>query len=166
MRLPGLPGVLLTVSGCGAGPAFIPGSATLPACSDEPVTSLDGTKWFDQGTVTILTEGCSDATVGEMFSSCALDWVFSQSGSKVDIVVDDEYRIDGRMCGDQLHLRGGWWLPVEDAGSCTYDDDSADEVGIQARASTLTVTADQITGTLALKGSCEADYDVVFVRVP
>ena len=40
--------------------------------------------------------------------------VQDQDGNDVTILVDEEYRIEGRLCGNQLYLRGGWWLPVED----------------------------------------------------
>jgi hypothetical protein len=147
-------------------PLFIPGSATLPDCSAPPAVNLDGTEWFDQGTVTVTSAGCQDASAGDPFAVCALNWDFTQRGDEVSIVVDDEYRLQGRLCGDQLHLRGGWWLPVEDAGQCTYDDDSAMEVGLQAAGNVLTVTAEQLTGTLALRAACDATYEVVFARVP
>lgn len=161
-----LPLVLL-LQACSSGdPAFIKGTATLPQCNEAPVTSLDGTHWYDNGTVTILDAGCAGTSVGEKLTACALDWVFSQSGNEVEIVVDGEYRIKGRLCGDQLHLQGGWWLPVmdTDSGGCTYDEDSAEEVGILAGGNTLTVTAQQLSGTLTVQGSCRASYAVTFSR--
>ena len=54
---------------------------------------------------------------------------------------------------------------------CTYEDDSADEVGIQAEGNVLTYAAAtgdapaQMTGTLVVQGSCRAEYQVTFGRV-
>ncbi len=151
-------------------PYFVPGTGTLPECDDTPITDLNDTFWFDQGTVTIRTAGCQNAMPDDMFPACALNWAFTQDGNDVTIIVDEEYRIEGRLCGNQLYLRGGWWLPVEDedVGFCTYEDDSADEVGIMAEGNVLTVTPAgsntdaQMTGTLAVQGSCSADYEVAF----
>ena len=71
------------------------------------------------------------ANVGEIFTTCPLAWSFSQTGSEVEILVDNEYAILGRLCGDSLFLEGGFWLPVEDPEEgCTYDEDSAAEVVI------------------------------------
>ncbi len=162
--------MLIALGGCKMeGVYFIPGSGTLPDCNETPVTDLDGTCWFDNGTVTIQTAGCEEAMPSDMFTVCGLDWSFTQIGNDVTIIVDREYRIDGRLCGNQLHLRGGWWLLVQDAGRCDYqDEESADEVSIQAEdnegnvGNVLTVAENQMTGTLAVKGSCSADYDVVF----
>jgi hypothetical protein len=74
--------------------------------------------------------------------------VFTQDGNGVTIVVDTEYRIEGRLCADQLYLRGGWWLPVvdESLGYCTYEDDSADEVGIESEGNVLTVAENAMIG--------------------
>ena len=157
---------LLALSGCKEELYFIPGTGTLPDCDDTPVTNLDG-MWFDQGTVTIRTEGCPGAAPDDEFQSCALNWAFSQSGNDVDIVVDEEYRLEGRICGEELHLRGGWWLPVMDEEGFCYEDDSAEEVGIQAEGNTLTISVDdmQMTGTLAIQGRCAADYEVTFQPV-
>ena len=151
---------------------FIPGTGTLPDCDETPVTDLSGQPWFDQGTVTIRSDGCPDAMVGDEFQSCALNWYMSQDGNEVSIVVDDEYRLEGRICGDKLHLRGGWWLPVMDEDGFCYEDDSAEEVGIQAEGNVLTYMPpdaqqplEQMQGTLVVQGRCAADYDVVFQRV-
>jgi hypothetical protein len=131
------------------------------------VTDLDGSLWFDQGTVTIRSEGCAGAMPDEQFQSCALNWAFSQNGNDLNIVVDEEYRLQGKFCGDQLCLRGGWWLPVMDERGFCYEDDSAEEVGIQAEENVLTVAPadNQMTGTLALQGPCAAEYEVTFEPV-
>lgn len=145
--------------------AFIPGTGALPECSEGASANLDGTCWFDSGTVAVTSTGCPEAMPGETFRSCGLAWSFTQSGNDVTIIVDGEYRIEGRFCGDQLHLRGGWWLPVEDEGQCTYADDSAEEVGIQAGGNTLTYAAatdsnpEVLAGVLAVQGACAATYD-------
>jgi len=121
------------------------------------------------------TRGCPTSR-----ESCALDWAFTQDGNDVTIVVDREYRIDGRLCGDQLYLRGGWWLPVvdEDVGSCTYEDDSAEEVGILEEGNVLTVLLNAplpdnpnangtyMTGTLQVQGRCAGQYEVIFQLSP
>ncbi|MBW2589069.1 MAG: hypothetical protein JRD92_19385 [Deltaproteobacteria bacterium] len=153
------------------GPYFIPGTGTLPDCNEAPITNLDGACWFDSGVVTIRSAGCQEAVPNDMFTTCGLGWSFTQVDNDVTIVVDGEYRIDGKLCGDQLHLLGGWWLLVEDAGMCDYqDEESADEVSIQAEGNVLTFVPisdpdtdpnPQMTGTLAVQGSCSADYDVV-----
>lgn len=161
--------VLIGFGACAAeDPLFIPGSATLPDCSEPPAVDLDGSEWFDQGPVTIDSAGCEvdGASAGATFAACALNWDFTQRGGEVSIVVDDEYRLEGRLCGDQLHLRGGWWLPVADAGQCTYDDDSAMAAGIEAAGSALTVTAQRMTGTLSLRAACAATYAITLAPVP
>ncbi|MCA9610698.1 MAG: hypothetical protein KC619_34120 [Myxococcales bacterium] len=146
------------------GPVFIPGSGALPACTEAPSRDVAG-HWFDQGTVTVRTAGC-DVPIDSAHPACALDWIVETSGNDATIVVDDEYRIEGRACGDQLHLRGGWWLPVEDAiEGCTYDDDSAEEVGIEAEGNVLTIGDGVMTGTLIVRGRCTADYAVVLTRL-
>ena len=159
--------IVAALGGCKEDIYFIPGTGTLPDCDDTPIIELNDTLWFDQGTVTIATTGCLDTAPDDTFMSCALNWSFTQNGNEVSIVVDEEYRLEGRLCGDQLHLRGGWWLPVvdEDVGYCTYEDDSADEVGIMSEGNVLTVTSTQMTGTLVVQGSCRADYEVTFERV-
>ena len=149
---------------------FIPGTGTLPDCNDTPVTDLNGTQWFDNGTVTITSTGCEATVPGDEHRSCGLDWIFTQSGNDVTIVVDEEYRLEGRLCDNRLSLRGGWWLPVvdEDVGGCTYEDDSAEEVGIMSDGNVLTVAENPMTGilqmigTLSVQGNCSADYDVTF----
>ena len=153
-------------------PYFIPGSATLPSCTEPPAfDDLDGSRWGDSGQVTIETTGCDGAQPGEVFDSCQLDWVMTQDGQDIEILVDNEYTILGRLCGATLYLEGGWWLPVEDEGECTYDDDSAEEVGIQMAGSTLVVVMDDelsagliAAGTLQVRGSCEAAYDMTLTR--
>ncbi|MCA9665238.1 MAG: hypothetical protein KC503_06605 [Myxococcales bacterium] len=162
--------VLLSVScSAGDGPYLIRGTARLPSCTTAPAIDMSGTRWFDSGTVTITSAGCEGTHLGESIPSCALDWVVvAHEGNDVTFIVDNEYRVLGRLCGDALHLEGGWWLPVEDgAAGCTYADDSAAEVGIQDEASTLAViSADEIRGRLALQQQCSADYDVTLRRKP
>lgn len=144
----------------------ISGTGTLPDCSEPPATDLDGTHWYDNGTISILDAGCPGTAIGDELTVCALDWVFAQDGNEVSITVDGEYRIAGRLCGDALHLQGGWWLPVAnaDTGGCTYEEDSAEEVAIQAEGNVLTVAAQQLSGTLAVRGRCNARYSVTFSR--
>jgi len=163
--------VLVALISCGEEPPyFIPGSATLPSCTEPPAFDLNGSTWGDTGKVTIETAGCDGAQPGEVFDSCLLDWVMTQTGQDIEILVDNEYTILGRLCGDTLHLEGGWWLPVEDEGECTYDEDSAEEVGIQMAGSTLVVMDDEFlgglvaTGTLQVRGSCEGAYDMTLTR--
>jgi hypothetical protein len=161
-------GSLLSACGPGGGPGdpyFIPGSGSLPDCSDPPAEDLTDT-WYDNGTITIADDGCAGTTAGEMLTVCALQWRFTQTGNDVDILVDNEYRVDGRICGDTLHLRGGWWLPTEDEGfGCTYEEDTAEEVGIQAEGNTLTLVDGQLVGTLVVRGGCSASYDATFSRL-
>ena len=161
-------GMTLALGGCSKGETyFIPGTGTLPECTEAPATNLDGSCWFDRGIVTIGSVGCSDTEPDDTFQSCGLGWLFTQTGNDITILVDNEYRIEGRLCGDQLYLRGGWWLPVEDQGMCTYADDSAEEVGIQAEGNVLSFEAagdlnpDRFSGVLAIQGPCSASYDVV-----
>jgi Ser-tRNA(Ala) deacylase AlaX len=160
--------LLLSVLGACAPDAvtFIEGTATLPDCHDTPVTNLDGTRWYDNGTIGIADAGCPGTTVGETLTVCGLDWDFSQVGNDVEVVVDTEYRIKGRLCAEKLYLKGGWWLPVQDSdtGGCTYEDDSAEEVAIQAGGNVLTVTAQEMSGTLAVKGRCSGSYSATFRR--
>lgn len=163
--------LLASMISCGGQgpPYFIQGTATLPDCVDPPAFDLSGS-WSDSGLVTIETNGCDGAQPGEELQSCALTWVMTQTGQDIEIIVDDEYRIDGRLCGDILHLEGGWWLPVQDEMMCTYEEDSAAEVGIQTGGSTLVVVDDEFqgglvaTGTLQVRGPCEAAYDVTLFR--
>ena len=156
--------VLVALGSCKEEVYFIPGTGVLPACDEAPVTDLNGTLWFDQGTVTIRTSGCADAMPNDEFEACALNWAFSQNGNEVSIVVDEEYRLEARLCDNQLYLRGGWWLPVRDEEGRCYEDDSAEEVGIQAEGNVLTVSpAEQtMTGTLSVQGRCAGDYAVTF----
>jgi len=166
--------LLASTTGCGRndGPYFIPGSAELPACDEAPAFDLDGTSWYDLGEVEIQSTGCAGAVPGQTFDACALSWKMTatEPGSgDVRIIVDNEYRILGRLCGETLHLEGGWWLPVEDEGICTYAEDSAEEVGIQDGGSTLTIV-DQpsglvATGVLMLRGGCDATYDMTLTQL-
>lgn len=165
----GIAAVAVAAVGCDQGPPwFIRGSARLPDCTEAPAFNLDGTRWYDQGTVTILTAGCEGVSPGEQVSSCALTWEVQQQGNDVQILVDNEYRIVGRLCGDQLYLEGGWWLPVQEPGQlyCTYDEDSAAEVGIEQDGNVLTVTSTEMHGTLVLQEQCRAEYDVTFHPSP
>ncbi|MEM9067674.1 MAG: hypothetical protein AAGE52_04185 [Myxococcota bacterium] len=159
-------GVALAFTGCAViddgGPYFIPGSAMLDECSEPPEYDLTG-RWFDSGLVTIQTEGCADTVVGERLRGCGLDWEFVQTGNLVEILVDEEYRITGRLCGSELQLEGGWWLPVEDAGECTYEDDSAAEVSLEATGNTLDVLSEtEMAGTLFVRERCRARFEVSF----
>ena len=146
---------------------FVPGTGTLPDCNEAPATNLDGACWFDSGMVTITSDGCPGAAPDDTFRTCALSWAITQDGNDLTMIVDGEYRIEGRFCGNQLYLRGGWWLPVEDEGACTYADDSAEEVGIQAEGNVLTyapaegVNPEMLSGVLAVQGRCSGNYDTV-----
>jgi hypothetical protein len=163
--------VVLALGSCSAEDVyFIPGTGTLPDCNEAPVADLNDTCWFDRGVVTIESAGCGDAMPSDELPVCALAWSLTQEGNDVAIIVDGEYRIDGRLCGDRLYLRGGWWVLVENGGICDYqDEESADEVSIQAEGNVLTVIPasdatggqPQMTGTLAVRGSCSASYDVM-----
>lgn len=155
------------------GTAFIPGTGTLPDCNEPPVTDLNDTVWFNQGPATVLTAGCLDVAPETVLESCAENWAFTQDGNDIDIVVD-EYRVNGRMCGDQLHLEGGWWLSVQDEqGACSYGDDDGDEFGIQEGGNALTyIPANietgaraQLKGMLLLEGNCGVSYDATFEPV-
>ena len=160
--------IMAALGSCKEELAFIPGTGTLPDCDDAPITTeLNGTLWFNQGPVTILTEGCRDYVQDDELSSCAENWAFEQDGNDISIVVD-EYRLNGRLCGDQLYLEGGWWLSVADEqGACWYEDDDGDDMGIQEAGNVVTVNpAEQtMTGNLLLRGSCEVDYEVTFQPV-
>jgi hypothetical protein len=167
---------LASMAACGGGGSsggsvdFIPGTATLPDCSEPSAIDLDGTAWADNGTVTIVSGNCDGAGQGDSFDSCGLTWEFTQTGNDVEIIVDDEYRIEGRFCGDELHLRGGFWLPVQDEGQCTYEEDSAEEVGILAGGNVLTYDeagdfGEQLGGILSIASTCDAEYDVFFLRI-
>ena len=159
--------LVLPVVGCppDGPPYFINGTATLPACTEAPSFDLGGLRLSDTGTVTITGAGCKNTTVGETFQSCSLTWVVvAVDGNDIEFFVDNEYTVLGRLCGDQLHLEGGWWLPVVDGDfGCTYEEDSADEVGIQTGGNTLTINnLDDISGVLLVEGSCTAEYNVSF----
>ncbi len=162
---------LAALASCSSGgpPYFIPGSATLPTCTEPPAFDLNGS-WSDSGTVVIGTAGCDDAQPGNELMSCPLTWEMTQTGADVEILVDEEYRILARLCGTELHLEGGWWLPVQDEGMCTYEEDSAAEVGIQMAGSTLTVAEEELsenlvaTGTLEVRGPCEATYEITLFQ--
>ncbi|MGB5811911.1 MAG: hypothetical protein WBG86_15335, partial [Polyangiales bacterium] len=152
---------------CQPGPPYsITGTATLPTCDEPAAYDLTGT-WNDSGVVTVDTEGCDGAQPGSMFESCSLGWEFTQTGDDIDILVDEEYIMEGRLCGTTLYLEGGWWLPVQDNGECTYEEDSAEEVGIQMGGSSLTVTDPDVeillvaSGTLDVQGSCAGSYAIV-----
>lgn len=170
--------VLVALTGCKEEIYFIPGTGTLPDCNEAPAADLSGTVWFNQGTVTILTAGCADEQPETMLTSCAENWAMTQNGNEVDIVVD-EYRVNGRFCGDKLYLEGGWWLSVtNEQGNCLYGDDDGDEFGIQAEGNVLTYTYTaetpetraqaELTGVLLLRGRCDASYDATFqpIRPP
>jgi len=154
------------------GPWYIPGSATLPNCTDPPAFDLDGTEWYDSGVLEIQSAGCEPAIPSDMFDVCALNWVMTQEDGDVTIVVDGEYIIRGRLCADQLYLQGGWWLPVEDEGVCTYAEDSAAEVGIEQGGSVLTVEMQsggsmlQAEGTILVSGLCDAEYEMTLTQLP
>ncbi|MBW1907009.1 MAG: hypothetical protein JRF55_16690 [Deltaproteobacteria bacterium] len=162
--------IMAALGSCKEELSFIAGTGALPDCNDTPI-DLKGKYWFnDDGPVTIRTDGCLDAVPEDMFTSCAENWVLTQDGNDVSIVVD-EYRINGRLCGDQLHLEGGWWLSVkDDQGHCWYEDDDGDDMSIEKDGNVLTFTPaddpndDTMTGLLVLKGSCDVDYEVTLRR--
>ena len=160
-----LPIVVLLLAGCAPdeGPYFIPGSAVLPSCTEAPAADLSGA-WYDNGEVEITSEGCEEAALGERITACGLDWAVTQTGNEVSIEVDNEYEIKGRLCGDELHLEGGWWLSVDLGGTgCTYDDGV--EVGIEAGSSTLTLTPEgTVAGVLEIRSACTARYDMYLTR--
>ncbi|MEM7136958.1 MAG: hypothetical protein AAF500_10290 [Myxococcota bacterium] len=164
----GFLGAAVVLLSCQPGPPyFIPGSATLPACDQAAAFDLEGT-WFDSGVVTVESEGCDGAPAGATFDVCPLNWEFEpaldENGAPIvgdyTVLVDNEYIIEARLCDATLYLEGGWWLPVEDEGQCTYEDDSAEEVGIQMGGSSLAVSdPDQepllvAEGTLEVQGAC------------
>jgi hypothetical protein len=158
--------LLSFVMGCSQdeGPAFIRGSARLPACSEPAAFDIDGSLWFDNGSVTVTSAGCEEPT-GTTLAVCGLGWEVGQTGREVEIVVDHEYRILGRACGNQLHLEGGWWLSLQEPnGYCDYEEGV--EVGIESGGSTLDVadSQDVMTGRLAIAERCTAEYDVTFYR--
>jgi hypothetical protein len=157
---------VLAVTACSTDeePQLIRGSARLPDCIEAPVFDIDGSLWFDNGSVTVTSAGCEEPA-GTTLGVCGLGWEASQTGQDVEIIVDHEYRILGRACGSQLYLEGGWWLTVQTAnGFCDYEDGI--EVGIEEGGSTLDVAAtqDQMTGKLLIAERCTAEYDVTFYR--
>jgi hypothetical protein len=163
-------GIAVCATACGIGgdgpPYFIRGTASLPPCDEAPAETIAGS-WIDEGVVEITGAGCLDAEPGERYTVCGLNWELSQQANTIEIMVDNEYRIDGRLCGDKLHLEGGWWLPVRDEnGSCTYQEEDASEVVIQSGGNTLELTERQngqqtyqtLEGTLSLGGTCTGRY--------
>ena len=166
MRAACISTLLTLCSACGAGgpPYFIQGSARLPQCSEAPAENLSA-RWFSSGSVEILTAGCADTTVGEQLTMCGLGWTLSQDGNAVEILVDNEYQIRGRFCGSQLHLQGGWWLPVpDDDAGCTYEDDTGSEVAIQSPASHLTMREGALVGELSVRAECDARVTLRLTR--
>ena len=160
---------IFAITGCQES-GFIPGTGTLPDCNEPPVTDLDDTVWFNQGPATVLTAGCLDVEPDTEFNSCPENWAFKQDGNEIEILVD-EYRVNGRFCGDKLYLEGGWWLSVADeGGACNYDDDDGDEFGMQAGGNVWTYTESnpdnsgrpEFTGVLLLEGNCSVSYDAIF----
>ncbi len=151
---------------CSEGPPyFVQGSARLSDCSESPGFDYNASTWFDMGTVEILSEGCDDEPIGERIDACSLTWTMTQSGNEVSILVDEEYRINGRLCGNTLSLEGGFWLPVVDEGSgCTYEDDSAAEVGIEAEGNRLEASENELRGDLIVRERCRARYSIVLSR--
>jgi len=146
-------------------PSFIPGTGALPDCDEAPLANLDGTIWSDRGLVTIRSLGC-DVTPGVPFEACGFYWSFKQDGNDVRIIVDDQYRIEGRLCGDELHLRGGWRLPLELGLVCGSRPDLAGEVSIQANGNVARVlSATEMKGTLIVQGSCSLAYQIEFQPV-
>jgi hypothetical protein len=159
--------VLFALVSCKPEIQYIPGTGTLPDCDEAPITDLNGTVWFNQGPMTITSTGCLDITPGTVFSSCAENWAFTQTGNDISIIVD-EYEVKGRLCGDQLYLEGGWWLSVADEqGGCWYEDDDGDDMRIQAEGNVVTLSPVErtMTGILVLQGQCSVDYDVTFAPV-
>ncbi len=53
--------ILGALGSCKEDVYFIPGTGTLPDCNDTPATNLDGTLWFDQGTVLTYAAAAGDA---------------------------------------------------------------------------------------------------------
>ena len=136
----------------------------LPNCEEPPAFDLSNSAWGDGGVVTIESTGCGDTQPGDELIACSLVWEMTPDGSDLEILVDEEYIIRARLCGAQLYLEGGWWLPVQDEGECTYEDDTGEEVGIQMGGSTLTVSDPAqepmliATGTLSVQGPCAASF--------
>ena len=108
-----------------------------------------------------------------MLTSCAENWAVTQNENDLDIVVD-EYRLNGRICGNKLYLEGGWWLSAEDEQrQCNYEDDDGEEFGIESDGNVLTFTeadpeagtSDQWKGILVMQGRCRVSYDATLSRV-
>lgn len=165
--------ILAALGSCKEELSFIPGTGSLPDCNDNPVIELDSTLWFNEGMVTVLTAGCQGAEPEEMLASCPENWAVTQNQNDLDIVVD-EYRLNGRVCGDKFYLEGGWWLSVQDEqGACWYEDDDGDEFGIQEEGNVLTFspadpqtgTLDQWKGTLVMQGRCRVSYDATLSSI-
>lgn len=150
-------------SGADEGPFSIDGAARLPDCSAPPAFDLTG-QWSMSGDVTITSAGCFDTAVDESLASCPLTWQLEQTGADLSIVVDNEYLMRGRVCGTDVFFEGGFWLPVRDGNDCTYEEDSAAEVGIDAGSLALDDTGDEMTGTLAIRADCTADYAMTLFR--
>ena len=156
---------LIALGSCNDDVYFIPGTGEVPECNETPVANLEGTVWTDRGLVTIRGPGC-DVTPGVPFRPCGVYWAFRQDGNEVTIIVDGEYRIEGRFCGDELHLRGGWWLQLQlGLAVCQSRDDLAGEVSIQAEGNVLRVSGTEMTGTLAVQGGCALEYEVALQPV-
>ena len=62
--------------------------------------------------------------------------------------------------GIRVLVDGTWGF----AASNVITSDSAEEVAIQAEGNVLTVAAQEMSGTLVLKGRCRASYDVTFQK--
>jgi len=153
---------LIALGSCSDESSFLPGTGTLPDCDEEPLANLDGTFWSDRGLVTIRSPGC-DVTPGVPFEPCGSHWSFKQNANDLTIIVDDQYRIEGRLCGDELHLRGGWGLPLDLGFVCGSRADLAGEVSIQAEGNVVRVlSATDIRGTLIVQGSCSLAYEIDF----
>ena len=68
--------IVIALGACKEELYFIPGTGTLPECDEAPSANLDGTTWFDQGTVTILTSGCLGAEPDATFKSRQLNMCY------------------------------------------------------------------------------------------
>ncbi|MGB5545055.1 MAG: hypothetical protein WBM74_00665 [Polyangiales bacterium] len=163
--------VLVALGSCKDEIYFIPGTGTLPDCNEAPVVNLNGMVWFNTGPVTVLTAGCPGVEADDVRESCPENWAITQSGNDLDIIVD-EYRVKGRLCGDKLHLEGGWWLSVQNEGACWYGDDDGDDFRIEAEGNVVTFVLanpntaglDSFEGTLVMLGRCKVSYDVTLME--
>lgn len=155
----------MLASGCSedSGPFRLTGQAVLPDCTEAPAADLTGL-WSMSGDVTITSLGCFDTSVNDVLVSCPLTWDLVQTGGDLEITVDNEYLLRGRVCGQTVFLDGGFWLPVQDGFDCTYDDDSAAEVGIDSGELTVNPTGDEMTGTLGISAGCTATYAMTLFR--